>query len=183
MTAYRAASAAALLLIAVAAPAEPPEKSGLPPEGSTAGVPVGVPVGPLPNRLAQTIINPDEGNQAASNEGKHLFQTMNCAYCHGFGAPGLMGPSLADKYWRYGGTPAEVFKSIYEGRSKGMPAYGQALPPATIWKIVTYLQSLGGMTQPDSYQAAIQGDTPNERETSVPKEVAGDSSAGVKTPP
>ena len=35
-----------------------------------------------------------------------------------------MGPSLQDSRWHFGGTPGEVFQSIYEGRPDGMPSWG-----------------------------------------------------------
>ena len=83
---------------------------------------------------------------------------MNCAGCHGYGAKGGMGPNLTDTYWRYGGTPVLIFKSIYEGRPQGMPAWNPALPPEEIWKLVAYIESLGGAYQASQTQAAMQGD-------------------------
>jgi cytochrome c oxidase cbb3-type subunit 3 len=73
-----------------------------------------------------------------------MFRAMNCASCHGYAAEGGMGPALNDDYWRYGGTPVEIYKSIYEGRPKGMPAWGVALPPSQIWALTSYIASLGG---------------------------------------
>jgi cytochrome c oxidase cbb3-type subunit 3 len=67
---------------------------------------------------------------------------MNCDGCHGGGAVGWVGPSLADGRWRYGGADDEIYQSIYYGRPKGMPAFGGVLPPDAIWMLVTYLQSL-----------------------------------------
>ena len=59
-------------------------------------------------------------------------------------APAGWGPPLNDSYWRYGGSPVEIYKSIYEGRPKGMPAWGVALPPNEIWALTAYVSSLGG---------------------------------------
>ena len=74
---------------------------------------------------------------------------MNCTGCHGFEAKsGLMAPQLTDNYWRYGGSDADVFNSIYEGRAKGMPAWGAVLSSNQIWELVAYIRSLGGMTGP-----------------------------------
>ena len=83
---------------------------------------------------------------------------MNCAGCHGYDANGGMGPNLTDTYWRYGGSPAAIFKSIYEGRPQGMPAWNPALPPDEIWKLVAYIQSLGGAYSAAQYEASVQGD-------------------------
>jgi hypothetical protein len=48
--------------------------------------------------------------------------------------------------WRSGGSDADVFNSIYEGRAKGMPAWGTVLSHKQIWELVSYIRSLGGMT-------------------------------------
>ena len=74
--------------------------------------------------------------------GASLFASMNCDGCHGGGASGFAGPSLADGRWRYGGEDEEIFQSIFYGRPKGMPAFGGALGADGIWILVTYLQSL-----------------------------------------
>jgi cytochrome c oxidase cbb3-type subunit 3 len=121
-----------------------------------------VPLGDLAGAAAFTgdgdIVNPWEGNAAAIARGRELFVSMNCAGCHGYDAAGNMGPNLTDRYWRYGGTPSGVYKSIYEGRPQGMPAWGVALPREEIWKIVAYLQSLGGMVAAAHYHDGLQGD-------------------------
>lgn len=89
-----------------------------------------------------TLTNPYAGDTAAATAGAALFTAMNCDGCHGGGATGWVGPSLADGRWRYGGTAGEIFSSIYYGRREGMPAFGGIMPAASIWKIVAYLQSL-----------------------------------------
>lgn len=137
--------------------AAPPD-AGLPSEGRIAAVPLGDVAGVAVTNLPATLTNPLEGNASAVQEGKSLFIKMNCAGCHGYDAGGGMGPSLVDHYWRYGGVPVSVYKSIFEGRPQGMPAWGQALPPQEIWKLVAYLESLGGTFPADQYHAALQGD-------------------------
>jgi len=89
-----------------------------------------------------TLTNPYAGDTAAVTAGAALFTAMNCDGCHGGGATGWVGPSLADGRWRYGGAAGEIFSSIYSGRRQGMPAFGGIMPAAAIWKVVTYLQSL-----------------------------------------
>lgn len=89
-----------------------------------------------------TLTNPYAGDTAAAAAGAALFTAMNCDGCHGGGATGWVGPSLADGRWRYGGTAGEIFSSIYYGRREGMPAFGAIMPATGIWKVVTYLQSL-----------------------------------------
>jgi mono/diheme cytochrome c family protein len=86
--------------------------------------------------------------------GKVLFVKMNCAGCHTYTGKGFMGPDLTDTYWRYGGAPDDIFRSIYEGRPQGMPAWGKALPTDQIWDLVHYIASLpvheGGTPEPTS---------------------------------
>jgi cytochrome c oxidase cbb3-type subunit 3 len=86
--------------------------------------------------------NPHKGDKKTVEAGAGLFGSMNCDGCHGGGAVGWVGPSLADGRWRYGGADDEIYQSIYYGRPKGMPAFGGVLPSDAIWMLVTYLQSL-----------------------------------------
>src|SRR3546814_29274 len=112
-------------------------------------IPLGAPPGAVVN-VAQSIHNPLEGQPQAIAQGKALFGSMNCVYCHASGGKGLMGPALDNAGWRYGGSPAEIYNSIHDGRPKGMPAWGARLPSDEIWKLVAYIESLGGATAPTS---------------------------------
>jgi cytochrome c oxidase cbb3-type subunit III len=123
--------------------------------------------------------NPYAHDPQAVAEGKNLFIAMNCAGCHGYGATGGMGPNLTDRYWRYGGAPVSIFKSIYEGRPQGMPAWNPALPPQDIWKIVAYVQSLGGSFPPEAFEASIEGDRAGNN---VPPGVRRTLPAGAEEP-
>jgi cytochrome c oxidase cbb3-type subunit 3 len=129
----------------------------LPADSLLASVPLGDLAGATPNRLATTITNPYANDQGAVTEGKDLFIQMNCVGCHGYDAKGGMGPDLTDAYWRYGGSPAEIYKSVFEGRPEGMPAWGVAVPHDQIWKIVAYIQSLGGAFPARAAEAGRQG--------------------------
>ncbi len=121
-------------------------------------VPLGDVAGAAQSRLAAQFPNPYGTEPEAVRQGHDLFVKMNCAGCHGYTAKGAMGPNLTDGYWRYGGVPASIFNSIYQGRPQGMPAWNLALPPQDIWKIVAYIQSLGGSYPASQYQAQLQGD-------------------------
>lgn len=133
------------------------------PEGKPALVPLGdVAGGYAAGDLPVDMPNPLQGQADAAAQGKQLYIEMNCAGCHGYAATGGMGPNLTSKYWRYGGTPVEVFKSIYEGRPQGMPAWGGILPPETIWTIVSFIQSLGGTFPANFYHQAREGDRQGE---------------------
>lgn len=89
-----------------------------------------------------SLVNPYEGNQQRIAEGAKLFIAYNCLDCHGADGSGAMGPSLQDGRWHFGGTPGDVFESIYEGRPDGMPAWGGRIPDDQIWRLVAYVRTL-----------------------------------------
>ncbi|MDQ2929783.1 MAG: c-type cytochrome [Gemmatimonadota bacterium] len=91
---------------------------------------------------AEKVVNSVAQDGKAAEVGATLFTGMNCDGCHGGGAVGAVGPSLTDGRWRYGGADADIYRSIAEGRPKGMPAFGGVLQPAMIWRLVTYIKSL-----------------------------------------
>lgn len=88
-----------------------------------------------------SLRNPLAGDSAAAALGGKLFASMNCDGCHGGGATGWAAPSLVDGRWRYGGSDAALFHSVFYGRPRGMPAYGGLLGEESIWQLVTYLTS------------------------------------------
>ena len=141
------------------------DTTGLPAEGALARVAIGDLAGIGNNTLDAKVANPYVNDMAAIKAGHELFVNMNCAACHGYDLKGGMGPDLTDTYWRYGGSPADIYKSIFEGRPQGMPAWGRSIPPEYIWKVVAYIQAKGG-----SYPAALadrgrQGDLGDEDTT------------------
>jgi cytochrome c553 len=101
-------------------------------------LPIGFPTSlkPLPVR------NPYEGDKAAISTGGKLFVAYNCLDCHGADGSGAMAPSFQDGRWHFGGAPAEVFESIYQGRPDGMPAWGGRISNDQIWMLTAYVRSL-----------------------------------------
>jgi cytochrome c oxidase cbb3-type subunit 3 len=89
-----------------------------------------------------SLRNPYEGDAKAIATGAKLFVAYNCVDCHGADGSGAMGPSLADGRWHFGGAPAEVFESIYQGRPEGMPAWGALISSDQVWMLVSYVRSL-----------------------------------------
>ena len=139
-------TAAAALVLAIAACERPPgdvAASAAPPSVPT---PVGPVPGPAQNPPRRE--NPYRNNVGAMSEGRTLFVRMNCSGCHGGRAGGGMGPSLRDVDWLYGSTDAQIFGSIAEGRAYGMPAWGTRLPEDQIWKLVAYIKSLRTPDEP-----------------------------------
>lgn len=138
--------------------------SALPSAASVAAVPLGQVAGaPARTVAALSTPNPDHANPQAIEQGKQLYIQMNCAGCHAYNGKGNMGPDLTDTEWRYGGLPVQIYQSIFDGRPQGMPSWGAALPPAEIWKLVAYIQSLGGSVAVSDYKHARQGDQPGEQ--------------------
>jgi cytochrome c oxidase cbb3-type subunit 3 len=128
--------------------------SGHPPgDSAVAGAPPAMftPVGPVPGpqQNPPRRTNPYHADRAAMAEGRQLFVRFNCSGCHGGRAGGGMGPSLRDVVWRYGGTDAQIFSSINEGRDQGMPAWGTKITQDQIWKLVAYIQSLRTPEEPN----------------------------------
>jgi hypothetical protein len=105
------------------------------PEGPAAGLRV--------SHVASRLHNPYGMQRGAIEEGRFLYIRMNCAYCHAFDGTGGMGPDLTDNQWRYGSSDVDLFETIYRGRAKGMPAWGNVLTEDQIWKLVSYVRSLG----------------------------------------
>ncbi len=155
-----------------------------PSPSAVADIPLGDVAGAVHSTLATRIPNPYAQDPQAVQQGHDLFIKMNCAGCHGYGAKGGMGPDLTDGYWRYGGVPASIFNSIYQGRPQGMPAWSPALPPQEIWKIVSYIDSLGGSFPASQYQAGLQGDKYGENVASeVAATLPADQAASTPVPP
>ena len=142
------------------------DTTGLPAEGALARVAIGDLAGVGNNTLDADVENPYAKDRAAVEAGHEFFISMNCASCHGYDLKGGMGPDLTDTYWRYGGSPADIYKSIFEGRPQGMPAWGRALPSAEIWKIVSYIESKGGAFPAALADRGRQGDLGDQDTTS-----------------
>ena len=157
---------------------EPPSPAPLA-EASLARVPLGAPPG-QPGTPASAMQNPFEGDAAAVAQGKALFSSMNCVYCHGAGGSGLIGPPLDGHGWRYGGAPAQLFNSIHDGRPQGMPAWGDKLPDPSIWQIVAYLETFGGAAPPATpAMTKLGGPHPSATGPEIPGESPSDAAAAA----
>ncbi|HEU4648907.1 MAG TPA: c-type cytochrome [Gemmatimonadales bacterium] len=116
----------------------------------TSAAPPGVLPGIHPRFVYGALRNPHgPGDRAAAAEGRKLFLQYNCDGCHGSHAGGGMGPGLRDQYWIYGNDDAQLFSTIAEGRSKGMPAWGARLPEDQVWKLISYIRTLGTPAEPE----------------------------------
>jgi cytochrome c oxidase cbb3-type subunit 3 len=73
--------------------------------------------------------------------GKTIFET-NCASCHLTTGAGEIGPNLTDKYWTYGYDVKDLFKTVKNGTSKGMPEHNSKLNPIQIQQVSSYVLSM-----------------------------------------
>ena len=113
--------------------------------------------GIAPQTVLGPIRNPYTGDPQAIAVGRQLFTGYNCAGCHSGYAGGGMGPNLRDTVWIYGGSDAQLFSTIAEGRPNGMPAWGAKVPDDQIWQIIAYLRTLGTNAEPVKPPKPSQG--------------------------
>ena len=119
-----------------------------PPAANPAGTTKLSPLQPGPTVREVKTHGPYQENAYMVNEGKALFNQMNCVGCHANGGGG-MGPALMDDEWIYGSDPQQIFSSIAQGRPNGMPAWGNVLSNDQIWRLVGYVQSMSGQLRKD----------------------------------
>ncbi|HUR00097.1 MAG TPA: c-type cytochrome [Gemmatimonadaceae bacterium] len=101
-----------------------------------------LPPGFPPHGTRLTITNPYEGNKDAIKTGGQLYVSYNCIDCHGADGSGAMAPTFQDDRWHFGGAPAAIFESIFQGRPDGMPAWGGRISNEQIWMLTAYVRSL-----------------------------------------
>jgi cytochrome c oxidase cbb3-type subunit 3 len=96
---------------------------------------------------APDIPNPYADDPQALAQGRQLYLSFNCAGCHGGAGGGGIGPPLADEHWIYGGSDANIYATILQGRPNGMPAFGPSLQGEAAWKLAAYVRSLSPHTK------------------------------------
>ena len=120
-------------------------------------------VGPVPGGQGTPPgrTDPFIGNPVALRDGRRLFNWYNCSGCHGGHGGGGMGPSLRDRTWLFGDRDDQIYDSIAEGRSKGMPAWGSKIPSDQIWQLVAYIKSMRTPAEPDPPVVPPNEQSPN----------------------
>lgn len=103
-------------------------------------------------RVDITTLDPHSKLMHAAIEGGRAAFRMNCAACHGAGAAGAKGyPNLNDDDWLWGGTRADIHKTLEHGirqpgddetRLSQMPAFGRdgILKAEEIDDVVSYIR-------------------------------------------
>ena len=138
----------AAAIVSVVSPGTPPKAfadnyGGAAPTGALLRVPVtGIYPGGAPTGLNPAMQNPLANDPDAAQRGMKDFDIFNCSGCHAANAGGGMGPSLSNDLWIYRSSPANIYLTIVQGRSAGMPAFGAMLPDRTVWELVAYIQSI-----------------------------------------
>lgn len=143
--------------------------SNLTPVASGAAPVTANPVGPIPGVEGNVSYSTDPyvNDAVALQNGRRLFNWYNCSGCHGGHGGGGMGPSLRDPVWIYGGRDDQIFDSIAQGRSKGMPAWGTKIPDQQIWELVAYIKSMGTAQEPDPPVEPSEETVPNPEHDTV----------------
>jgi cytochrome c oxidase cbb3-type subunit 3 len=129
-----------------------------------------------PAVFTPTVRNPFEGNVHAQREGQQLYTWFNCAGCHGAIGGGGMGPPLRDRAWVYGDSAGHIYQSIQLGRPAGMPAFANRISEDHMWKLVTFVQSLGG-TRATEEPGAVASEPEVQQEGAAGASGAGESEA------
>lgn len=89
-------------------------------------------------------LNGVEQNANEVERGKALFNTT-CMACHGMDGKGnvaLGAPDLTNNNWLYGGSRAEIEKTIAKGRNGVMPAFKERLGEDKVHILAGYVYSL-----------------------------------------
>jgi cytochrome c oxidase cbb3-type subunit 3 len=83
--------------------------------------------------------------------GKAQFDTK-CMPCHGANGEGTIGPNLTDDYWIHSkGDLDGILKSFRNGfPDKGMPPWGELIPPDEQIPLAVYVMSLRGTNPPNA---------------------------------
>jgi cytochrome c oxidase cbb3-type subunit 3 len=144
--------------------------SGLVPPEQLLRVPVtGVYPGGNPAGLNPDMQNPLQDDPDAVARGAKDFDAFNCSGCHMARGGGGMGPALSNARWLYRDSPANIYLSIAQGRSAGMPAFGAMLPDRTLWELVAYVKSISEKT-PTTFGDTTALDPPSPDREQVPAE-------------
>jgi len=100
--------------------------------------------GPIFEQYAAMDIEEIAVDKDAIRVGQRLF-LQNCAQCHGSDARGSRGfPNLADGVFNWGGSPDQIFTTIYDGRVAEMPAHGEQFGEQGVEEVTAYVLSLSG---------------------------------------
>ncbi|MDQ2078455.1 cytochrome-c oxidase, cbb3-type subunit III [Marinimicrobium sp. ABcell2] len=94
--------------------------------------------------FAETPIEELAHNPQAMRMGLRLFAN-NCAACHGSDGGGGYGfPDLTNGDWQWGGSPAQIKKTLMDGRVGIMPGWASSLGERGIADVTEYVLKMSG---------------------------------------
>jgi putative copper resistance protein D len=95
--------------------------------------------------------NPIPMSESSIRAGRAVYAKI-CRACHGLrgrgdgvsAPPGSKPANLVDAEWKYGGSDAEIFKTIKEGVKPydAMEPWGRKISDTEIWHTINYLRDL-----------------------------------------
>ncbi len=115
---------------------------------------------PLTTEQAQKLKNPTPYSKKSISQGRNVYMRM-CVGCHGADGKATVDvvadatDLTAPRNWKSGTTDGEIFRSIRDGQSASMPAFGpQIKGEYDLWHMVNFIRSLW----PESTRPALQPD-------------------------
>src|SRR5437762_1544646 len=96
-------------------------------------------------RPGEVLVGRYDENAWAISEGKRLYQAYNCSGCHARGGGGIGPPLMQSATRRFPDSPEDIYRTILQGRTSGMPSFAGRIPAYEIWQIVAYVRSLSGL--------------------------------------
>jgi mono/diheme cytochrome c family protein len=115
---------------------------------------------PLTTEQAQKLKNPIPYSKKSIGQGRNVYMRF-CVGCHGADGKATVDV-VADatdlttpKTWKSGTTDGEIFRSIRDGQSASMPAFGpQIKGDDDLWHMVNFIRFLW----PEATRPALQPD-------------------------
>ncbi len=105
------------------------------------------------------IKNPVADDPDAVTRGMNYFVQFNCVGCHAANGAGGMGPALSNAKFLFGSEPQNIYLTILQGRSKGMPSWAGRLPDHVIWDLVAYIGSISKEPSAKSWGKTVSLDS------------------------
>lgn len=100
--------------------------------------------------LSEDLLRQMSHNTARRAKGEALFQSSQCALCHGPTATGNIGPNLRDDWWIYGSNMTDLVETITNGRFGGaMPPQAKNLSADDIASLAVYIAELNRTSKAD----------------------------------
>jgi cytochrome c oxidase cbb3-type subunit III len=115
-------------------------------------------------------IKSPENDAQAVERGMKYFTAFNCVGCHAANGGGGMGPSLSNRYFKFGSSTGHIYMTIVQGRALGMPAWGTVLPDTIIWDLVAYVRTISNAPS-DQWGTTVSKDSPKIEQVPAPMDI------------